>query len=83
VIEITPKIDWSEMVTFTSPAETLMAEKDLEALVLIIKYCEEEAIRLGLPAVGIHCLQIARGELTKSVAAPAPTVTTNYVSTKH
>jgi hypothetical protein len=71
------------MVTFTSPAEILMAEKDLEALVLIIKYCEEEAIRLGLPAVGIHCLRMAREELTKSVVVPLPTVTTNYLSTKH
>ena len=46
-------------------------EKDVEALVLLIKYSEEEAMRLSLPAVVIECLRMAREELTKSTSAPS------------
>lgn len=48
----------------------MMPEKDVEALVLLIRYSEEEAVRLGLPAVVIECLRMASEELTKSIAAP-------------
>jgi hypothetical protein len=43
-------------------------EKDVEALILLIRYSEEEAMRLGLPAVVIECLRMAGEELTKSTA---------------
>jgi hypothetical protein len=53
-------------------------EKDVGALVLLIKYSEEEAVRLGLPAVIIECLRMAGEELTKSVAAPLMITCTDH-----
>jgi hypothetical protein len=49
-----------------------MAEKDVEALALFIKYCEEEAMRLASPAIIIECLRMASEELTKSVTPSTP-----------
>lgn len=60
-----------------------MAEKDAEALVLLIKYCEEEAARLGSPAVVIHCLRMAGEELINSAATGSTTVTTDDHCTRH
>jgi hypothetical protein len=51
-----------------------MAEQDVEALALFIKYCEEEADRLALPATVVRFLTMAGEELTKSVAARSSTV---------
>ena len=60
-----------------------MAEKDVEALAVLIKYCEEEALRLGVPAVVIHCLQMAGEELAESASTRAPTITPSDICTKH
>jgi hypothetical protein len=61
-----------------------MAEKDVEALMALIKYCEEEAVRLASPAVVSHCLRMAAEELTNSVANRASTATTtDELFTKH
>lgn len=60
-----------------------MAEKDVEALALLIKYCEEEAVSLGSPVVIIHCLRMASEELKNSVATPSTMVTTDDHCTRH
>jgi hypothetical protein len=56
--------------TDDGPQSPIGMEKDVEALVLLIKYCEEEAVRLGLPPAVIECLRIASKELTNSVGTP-------------
>jgi hypothetical protein len=48
-----------------------MAENDVEALALLIKYCKEEATRLGLSTVGIQCLRMASEEFIRSTTTPA------------
>jgi hypothetical protein len=60
-----------------------MVEKDVEALAAFIKYCEEEALRLAVPVVVIHCLRMASEEFAKSAAARPATVTTIEACTKH
>jgi hypothetical protein len=60
-----------------------MANKDVEALVLLIKYCEEETVRLASPTIVIHCLRIASEELAKSVATGPITVTADDRYTRH
>jgi hypothetical protein len=57
-----------------------MAERDVASLALLIKYSEEEAVRLALPPIIIHCLRMANEELSKTVA---PTAATDDVHTKH
>jgi hypothetical protein len=60
-----------------------MAENDVEALALFIKYCEEEAVRLGSTAVVIHCLRMVREELARSVPTGLTTVTADDRCTRH
>jgi hypothetical protein len=60
-----------------------MSEKDGEALALLIKYCEEEAARLGLPAVVIQCMRMASEELTTTWAIRLPMVTIDDPCTRH
>jgi hypothetical protein len=60
-----------------------MAEKDVEALALFIKYCEEEAVRLRSSAVVIHCLRMVGEELAKSVTTPLTMVTADDLCTRH
>ncbi len=44
-----------------------MSESDVEALLLLIKYSEEEAIRLALSSTIINHLRMAKAELAKSM----------------
>jgi hypothetical protein len=60
-----------------------MAEEDIGALTALIKYCEEEALRLAVPAVVIHCLRMAGEELAESAAARPQTAMSSHLRTKH
>jgi hypothetical protein len=57
-------------------------KKDFEALALLIKYCEDEAVRLGVSPVIIHCLRMVNAELTKSVPNQ-PSTQPEDLYTKH
>jgi len=51
-----------------------MDKEDAESLALLIKYCEDEAVRLAMPAVVIHCLRLANDELVESIVTSLPRV---------
>jgi hypothetical protein len=40
---------------------------DLAALARLIRYSEEEALRLGVPGVVVECLRMARVELANTI----------------
>ena len=44
-----------------------MPDTDADALVLLIKYSEQEAVRLRLSPVAVYCLRLAREELKSEV----------------
>ena len=50
-----------------SQSEQSMPDADVEALVLLIKYSEQEAVRLRLSPVVVHCLRMAGEELNSTV----------------
>jgi hypothetical protein len=41
-------------------------KKDFKAFALLVKYCEDEAVRLAASPVIIHCLRMVNVELTNS-----------------
>jgi preprotein translocase subunit Sec61beta len=57
-----------------------MRKQGVETLVLLIKYSEEEAMRLRLSPVVAYCLRMVSEELTKSAAVPGvvPTIGSAY-----
>ena len=46
-----------------------MPDTDVEALVLLIEYSEQEAVRLRLSPVVVHCLRMASEELNSTARA--------------
>jgi hypothetical protein len=47
-----------------------MPRKSAQTLILLLRYCEEEAVRLRLSSVVVYCLRMARAEVARSTVVP-------------